>query len=300
MQFDDNLAAIHAYLCADGYVIKNPPSQTSKYYHIGFRNTNLLLLKDFQERFNSYFGIKPYLIEGQRCRIGSKKLYELLTKEFGSFYSWHWSMPQMNEGLVRTWLRAFFDCDGWAFCKTHQNRVIGLDCVNIKGLRQIERELFNLGIASRIKKRNGRNIYSLSIYGKDNIRRFREKIGFLHPEKKNRLDNTISDYVDYSWSFPSDEKEQRIFIVELMKRKAKLKKNNGIIRLISKEESNLAMLKSILKETYSVESKINKNVNGLGTIYYQLSINKKSEINKLISFNLLNEECKTQWLKLRK
>ena len=65
MKFDKNLAAIHAYLCSDGYVIKNPRTQKHKYYYIGFRNTNLILLKDFQKKFNDYFSFEKggvYLI----------------------------------------------------------------------------------------------------------------------------------------------------------------------------------------------------------------------------------------------
>ena len=133
MKFDENLAAVHAYLCADGYVIKNPKTQKQKYYMIGFRNTNLTLLKDFQEKFEKVFGIKPYLIEGERCRIGNKEIYGLLTKEFGSFYSWEWRMPKLNKKLMKIWLRAYFDCEGWVTCKSHQNRMIGADCVNEKG-----------------------------------------------------------------------------------------------------------------------------------------------------------------------
>lgn len=68
MKFDENLAVVHAYLCADGYVLKN--AEEKKRYVMGFRNTNLILLKDFQNKFEKVFGIKPHLDEGQRCRIG--------------------------------------------------------------------------------------------------------------------------------------------------------------------------------------------------------------------------------------
>ena len=115
MKIDENLAAVHAYLCADGYVIKNPKTQKRKYYKIGFRNTNLILLKDFQERFEKVFGVKPCLYEGQRCQKGSREIYELLIKRFGSFYSWEWKMPKLNNKLAKAWLRAYFDCEGWVF-----------------------------------------------------------------------------------------------------------------------------------------------------------------------------------------
>ena len=58
LKFNKDLAAVHAYLCADGYVIRNPKGK-SKYYYIGFRNMNTFLLDDFERRFFNYFKIKP-------------------------------------------------------------------------------------------------------------------------------------------------------------------------------------------------------------------------------------------------
>lgn len=300
MKFDENLAAVHAYLCADGYVIKNPITQKQKYYVIGFRNTNLVLLENFRKVFYQYFGVKPHLISGQRCRIGSKILYEELTKYFGSFYSWEWSMPKLDQRFTRIWLRAYFDCDGWVFCKSHQNRMIGLDCVNIHGLSQIKKALFGLGISSIIKKRSTRNIFSLGIYGRNNLIKFNEKIGFLHPDKKEKLETALRDYVNYDWIFPMENSALVSFVSNLIKSKAKIKRPEGIFRIISNKENNLLKLQEYLIEIYSIESKINRRVNGIGTSYFQLNINKKSEVNKLMKYGLITEEYKQEWLKLRR
>lgn len=299
MKMDENLVAVHAYLCADGYVIKNPLTQKHHYYNIGLRNTNLLLLKDFQDKFEKVFGVKPHLIEGQRCRIGSKEIYENLTKEFGSFYSWEWRMPLLDEELSKIWLRAYFDCEGWVTCKTHQNRHIGVDCVNKKGILQVKNALERLGIVCKVKKRNTRDIYSLMIYGKENLLNFSQKIGFLHQNKSNKLKEVINNFIIYEWNFPEDKNEQKNFIKNLMKNKTRMKNPNGILRLISNKEINLSVLQKLLKEIFEVESKINKRKNGKGTIYYELNINKKSEINKLINSNLLNEELIKEWQKLK-
>src|SRR3990172_3112733 len=115
MKIDENLAAIHAYLCADGYVTRNPPTQKNKYYRIALRNTNLILLRDFQNKFEKIFSIRPHIREDGRCEIGSREIYEKLTKQFGSFYSWEWKMPELSEKLSKIWLRAYFDCEGWVF-----------------------------------------------------------------------------------------------------------------------------------------------------------------------------------------
>jgi len=299
MKLDANLASVHAYLCADGYVIKNPKDQKFNYYHIGFRNTNEVLLKDFQIKFEKIFGIKPHLVLGERCRIGSKQIYEKLTNSFGSFYSWHWKMPEMDENLSKLWLKSYYDCDGWVTCKSHKNRHIGLDSVNEHGLIQIKNSLEKLGIKSKIKKRNDRNIFSLMIFGKDNLVNFSKNIGFLHPDKNNKLNESINDFINYYWNFPTEKDKLVNFIRKLIFNKGRINKSNRIFRLISNKEDNLINLKNELNKLFNIECKINKRKNGIGTIYFELNINRREELKKLIDNNLLNKEQR-KWLNLKK
>lgn len=292
MEISPVLASIHAYLCADGYVTKNLPSQKHKYYVIALRNTNDILLKDFQEKFERVFKIKPRLIEGQRSIINSKLIYLKITKEFGSFYSWKWRMPKMKEKPLRAWLRSYFDCEGWVTCKSHQNRMIGADCVNEKGIKQIKIALKKLGIKAKVKKRNTRNIFSLFIFGKENLKRFNKKIGFLHPLKKERLEKVMNDYVNYKWDFKKIE--------EIIKAKAKVKKPEGSIRVVSNLKSNLLTLKKEFLKRHRIKSKLNQRTNGLGTKYYELSINKKEEVKYIINKDIIAEKQKQKWLMLQK
>ena len=110
MKFNPNLSAIHAYLCADGYVIRNPQHQKQKYYHIGLRNMEYCLLRDFQLKFHMEFNVEPHFAQDGRCRIGNKRIYYVLTKDY-SYYSREWSMPKLSKKNVRYWLRSFFDCE---------------------------------------------------------------------------------------------------------------------------------------------------------------------------------------------
>ncbi len=299
MIFDENLAAIHGYLCADGYVIKSKNIKY-KYYHIGFRNTNLILLRDFQKRFKKAFSIKPHLIKGERCRVGSKKIYKLLTRKFGSFYSREWSMPVINKKVTKFWLRAFFDCEAWINNQHHKNRSIGLDCVNETGLTFLGYNLKKLGIKSIIKKRNKREIYSLKIYGKENLIKFRNKIGFLHPEKECKLNKAISNYVKYDWDFPRDKQVLKKAISKIIRRKAKIKKSNGIIYIISNKRNNLDTLQKELNTFFNITCRVGKRINGLEIVYFKLNINKKDEVKELIKNKLLNKKEKIKWLKLKK
>jgi hypothetical protein len=140
MKFNEDLAVIHAYLCADGYVIKNPPTQTHKYYKIGLRNTCIALLKDFKKRCDREFGINAIIYRNERCSFGSKEVYHRLTESF-SYYSYEWELPHLPRNLLKLWLRAFFDCEGWVFVKERQNRQIGAESVNHKGLQHIQESL---------------------------------------------------------------------------------------------------------------------------------------------------------------
>lgn len=286
MELYEDLVSIHAYLCADGYVVKNPPTQKHKYYRIGFRNTNLVLLKDFQYKFEKYFKIKPRLVLEERCEIGSKEIYNQLNEEFGSFYSWHWKMPNLNKELSKIWLRSYFDCEGWVFCKKHQNRHIGIDCVNEEGINQIISSLNRFKIKSIKKYNKNRKIYRLFIYGKENITLFKREIGFLHPDKKDKLDKTINDFVDYIWNFPETEEKCKEFVLNILKEKIRIKKPY-YLRIISNKEENLKNLKQMLIIFYKIESTIYKRVNGNRNTYYEMNINKKEEINKIIDLKVI-------------
>lgn len=193
MHFNEDLSTIHAYLCADGYVIKNPETQKHKYYYIGFRNQNTVLLKDFQRRFKKIFGIKPYICKDGRCRIQSKEIFEKLTKNF-IYYSSGWKMPFLSKENLKLWLRAFFDCEAWVEVQKTKSRAIRLECVNKKGLEQIKNALEVFGIFSSIKEKKGRKIWRLNICGKDDLQKFKKSIGFLHPNKSKRVIEALESY----------------------------------------------------------------------------------------------------------
>src|SRR3989344_7646700 len=179
MKFDKNLAAIHGYLCSDGYVIKNPKHQKHKYYYIGLRNTNKVLLEDFQQKFKAVFGIKPIITKDGRCKIQNKGIYGTLTKEF-SYYSYEWKLPKLSKKNLRYWLRAFFDCEGWVENQPAKSRLIGADCCNKSGLSSIQEALKNFNISSSIKKKKGRTIWRLTICGIEDLKKFHKYIGFFH------------------------------------------------------------------------------------------------------------------------
>ena len=210
MKFNKNLAAIHGYLCGDGYVIKNPQHQQHKYYHIGLRNTDSTLLTDFQKRFKEVFGLKPHIVDG-RCRIQNKDIYNILTKDY-SYYSYEWKLPQLSKENLRYWLMAFFDCEGWVENQPAKSRIIGLECCNRKGIFSIQKELNRFGIDSKVSKKKGRTIWRLTICGLNNLKRYNAQIGFLHPDKAKKLKEALSSYKNYNWTIPKTRTQLFYFI----------------------------------------------------------------------------------------
>ncbi|MDP3640567.1 MAG: LAGLIDADG family homing endonuclease, partial [Nanoarchaeota archaeon] len=192
MKFTKDLAAVHGYLCGDGYVVKNPPHQKKKYYRIGLRNKSSILLNDFQRKCEAVFNRRPH-ITTERCEVHSKEIYYYLTKEF-SYYSYEWKLPSLPKENLKAWLRAFFDCEGWVENQAGKSRLIGLECCNHQGIFQIQASLETCGLHSQITKRKGRTIWRLTICGKEQLERFQQTIGFLHPDKQQKLQEAITSY----------------------------------------------------------------------------------------------------------
>ncbi len=274
MNFDTNLAAVHGYLCADGYVIKNPPSQKHKYYHIGLRNTNKILLKDFQRRFTKVFKIKPIIIPNERCKIQSKEIFEKLTKNY-SYYSYEWKLPKLNKEQLKFWLRAFFDCEAWIENQKAKNRAIRADCVNLNGLRDVQKALDEFEIDSTIRKRK-ENMWRLNICGLDDIRNFDNEIGFLHPDKKTRLAAAIGSYKNYEWNIPKTRNE----LIQFINLQGKKRASRNEIRLFSIRKRNLIVLRNKLS-AYHISSKLRGPwKNNSGSIYFCLLL-KLDDIREL-------------------
>ncbi|MFO8015981.1 MAG: LAGLIDADG family homing endonuclease [Candidatus Woesearchaeota archaeon] len=210
----------------------------------------------------------------------NKTVYYRLVEGF-SYHSKKWVIPQIARTNLRYWLRAFFDCEGWVLLKKKQNRHIGLDSVNRKGLRAIKSALQEFDIESRIKKVKNRDLLRLVIYGKNNMVKFSKEINFLHPEKKRKLEETINSYVIYVWKFPEEKEKLHSFMKSVIKSRIKNKKVNRI-RICSKIRDNLLIMKKHLNDEWGVRSIVsNEQRNGVGTPYYELSINKKEDLDRI-------------------
>src|SRR3989338_8376305 len=274
MKFDKNLAAIHGYLCSDGYVIKNPESQKHKYYYIGLRNTNNVLLRDFQQKFEAVFGIKPIITNEGRCKIQNKEIYKLLTNEF-SYYSYEWKLPKLNKEQLAYWLRAFFDCEGWVENQPElYRRLIRAESCNERGILDIQVALRKFGINSYVKKKANRTIWRLTICDRKSIINFHKNINFLHPEKKFNLSQAIASYKNFYWVIPTN-KEELLSFVNL---NGKIIEYRNQIRFSSIIRKNLIELRKALNK-HDINSRMfGPWISGTGSKYYCLIIKNYKEV----------------------
>ncbi len=268
MKFDKNLAAIHGYLCSDGYVIRNPNSQKHKYYYIGLRNTTDVLLKDFQKKFEIVFGLKPIITNEGRCKIQNKEIYNLLTKDF-SYYSYEWKLPELSKENLRYWLRTFFDCEGWVENRNY-SRLVRLESCNEKGILDIQKVLLKFNISSSVKKRTNRTMWRLTICGIGNLQRFQKKVGFLHSEKSAKLLSAIESYKGYIWSIPTNKEDLFSFV----KQNGKVIMYRNQIRFSSIRRKNLMELRKALNKHGITSNLFGPWLSSIGSGYYCLIIKK--------------------------
>jgi hypothetical protein len=245
---NEDLAAIHAYLCSDGYVSGPRAGAKHTHYHIGLRNTSPVLLEDFQQKFARVFKKEPIISKCKdRCNTWNKEIFCWLMGNFGSFHSDKWTLPDcfLAKELLAPWLRAFFDCEGWVEVTARKSRIIGAESINTAELQKISRclkEIFSVNSGFRL--RNGRNTASLTICGRDDLLKFKEAIGFLHPSKKKKLEEALASFIDYIWLFPKAEPALKCFVLKILGKKIKHMRSR--IKICSNRRENLLRLADAL------------------------------------------------------
>jgi len=199
------LVRIVAHLMGDGCV-------TKKYF--AYYNKNQLLIDNFEKDVLNVFPkvhvTKGKVNSGTHFRmITNKSIIEFLKSILPDYRSHTLSIPSMinNRDLKKEFLRALYDDEGCvglrAFKKTNEiKRNLTLSSNSRRLIEEIKLMLCNnFGIVSNkiqtcVKNRDEKIFtnYVLSITGKSNFEKFREKIGFVHPEKSEKLTRMIYSY----------------------------------------------------------------------------------------------------------
>ncbi len=175
------------------------------------------LLKRFTQLSEKHFGIRPkYYKHPERIAYVrfSSKLIGNLAESFGicTGVKAHKlrvteKLSELPDSMLASYLCGLFDTDGYvAFRKTRGSNVIGFDTVSEKFARGVQIILLRFGVMSSIRKRKphtseirGRKVisgerWSLEIRGIENMRKFKENIGFSLIRKNEVLQKLFLKY----------------------------------------------------------------------------------------------------------
>jgi len=200
-------ARIHAHICGDGCIYKVRTNRSKKEliqhprkntvrnrFHIRYFNNDISLLKQFIKDVHTVFNRRCCLnLKNNYIDVQGKWLYDIF-KFLGAGKSHEWFisdkiLSSSNEVIIE-WIKSFFDDEVYVPLK---RRCIEVGSVNKKGLNQIKKLLFSLGIISIIHGPywyKGFFSYRLYIDSK-NVRKYHELVGFTSLKKKRRLDNLL-------------------------------------------------------------------------------------------------------------
>jgi len=185
---DERVAAFLGYLLGDGHI-----SRVKR--QIGLTTADPEQATAFASLGRELFGLMPRLrLDGTRHRVAfySEALSDLLTEEFGlptgpSARRKHVpsAILRSPEPVVARFLRAYFDCDGYA-----GPAGVILSTSSERMSREVQVLLLNFGVLSH--RRQGRDeCWQVQVRGRS-AQVFRERIGF-GLERKQRA---LADYVD--------------------------------------------------------------------------------------------------------
>jgi len=193
------IARIHAHICGDGCVyikmLKRSPKELAshrrknifeKIWVMEYTNTSEILRNEFIEDIKKAFNRKCYDYSKYKRVVLThcKWIIKKLDLEGKNSYNWDvYRKTTSNKPVLAAWLRAFFDDE--ATVNTKQ-RMIRIKSMNKKGLQQVSFMLNKLGIYSKITGQNSDHSWYLNLY-KNDLKIYGDKIGFLHPSKKEKL-----------------------------------------------------------------------------------------------------------------
>jgi hypothetical protein len=183
---------ICGYLAADGSVTVRKEKGTNRFhYDVRFYPDHYALVRHYKTAFKKIYG-KDVNVRRERnyfyARTSSKPAATDLLS-IANFSSRCWTLPTIlkSEQSKKTWLRAYFDCDGYV-CR----RYVQVQSVNKKGLIKIKNLLNGFGIRSRLysyqrRQKSWNTNHILTIPGKTGLLNFMREIGFDHPSKRAKL-----------------------------------------------------------------------------------------------------------------
>jgi hypothetical protein len=194
-------ARIIAHLTGDGWLRTNRSE-------IGYKNKNPFLINQFINDFKEVYGSNLEMYKNNRNGIteitsGISSIFNDL-KRYGPFSSREWKIPKeilkSNNKIKIEFLKSIFDDEGCVDFrrdgKGYLCRRITMTLTNESALKNIHSLLKNFNINSRIYKKSKYDWFELYIGGQKNLTNFKNKVGFSHPNKEQKLNSLINSYND--------------------------------------------------------------------------------------------------------
>ena len=212
--------------------------------------------------------------------------------------------------IIKQFLIGLFEGDGSIIVhqdKRHGGKSIELvyDSKSPKLIEQLKVLLLNFGIVTTlpfVDKRNG--CYKLLISGQENIRRFKEEIGFFSEKKSSRLISCLklnsdrmskTDYIPFLNDYLRRNYQSQFIIKNNFDRYNKLQKNYSQLKQILRP-SDLCLVEWIIKNNFFFNKiKSVKEQKKQETVY---SIKVDSKCHSFIANGFINHNTETKLAKI--
>ncbi|MAG20407.1 hypothetical protein CL618_03170 [archaeon] len=236
---DEDFMYFAGLIAGDGNLSGNP----SKRVTVGFTNNDKLLQKEFKNLSKKLFSAKVNISSkkstkrGEGWRFSSKLVFEVLNG-IGIPLSPKSHRLDMNDNLlslpkklIASFLRGFYDADGSVIQRKNGSNNIELTTSSENIAKKIQLVLLRFGIHSRIRKRKTKKSikkdggiinpklykFTLTISGLNNIKLFKETIGFKISHKLEKI-NSIVKSTKEGYTNVDSTPEIGIFIRKIIKK----------------------------------------------------------------------------------
>ncbi|MBI5225406.1 Flp pilus assembly complex ATPase component TadA [Candidatus Micrarchaeota archaeon] len=176
---------------------------------IGFVNAFPPLVRGFESEISKVSGHKITQVKNENfewAQVWDPALCGKIQEEYGIPFGRKAKIFELNEKLLTSgneemgkFLRGMYDCNGWA--NLHSNSVC-LSTSNPSFAKTVPLLLLRFGIVSSTytAKQDGKGnlgpYFAINIYGRENLEKFRDHIGFAHELKSSNLEAAIENSGD--------------------------------------------------------------------------------------------------------
>ncbi len=183
-------AYLFGVLCGDGHINKD-------FIRFEIRKDEEFS-KEFAKRLNNVYGTDYsyhyYAPRNTFVLTANSQIICADLRSYGNFRTFKWGVPNAvleskNSKYFALFLKGFFDSEG-----SVGKYIVSACSVSRKGARGVVSLLRGLGIRAKLYKHGKANI--ISITKKENIRRFKELVGFTIERKRQKLDSLYGCWKD--------------------------------------------------------------------------------------------------------